>query len=86
MYKRQIPYTANKTSTYEGKNYVLEKVEKPSNGIITTTTKNNVVNVYYTLDADGPGNTPDNVPVSYTHLDVYKRQVQFLVIFLERRI
>ncbi|MCI8743938.1 MAG: DUF11 domain-containing protein, partial [Lachnospiraceae bacterium] len=57
-----IDYTPAQTSSYNGKNYVLETVERPSGGIITTDVTRNIVNIYYTLDADGPDGTPDGTP------------------------
>ncbi len=68
----EIPYDKSGTTTYQEKNYTLEKIEKPSNGIITTDTEKNVVKVYYLLDEKGPDGTPDNIPDQYQITITYK--------------
>ena len=64
----EIPYTDTASVTYNGQNYVLDRVEGAGN-TVTTDADANVVNVYYTLDEVGtdPENpdNPDNVPDRY---------------------
>ena len=64
----EIPYTDTASVTYNGQNYVLDRVEGAGN-TVTTDADANVVNVYYTMDAIGtdPENpdTPDNIPDKY---------------------
>ncbi|OUQ43414.1 hypothetical protein B5E64_14935, partial [Drancourtella sp. An12] len=64
----EIPYTDTASVTYNGQNYVLDRVEGAGN-TVTTDADANVVNVYYTLDEIGtdPENpdNPDNVPDKY---------------------
>ena len=64
----EIPYTDTASVTYNGQNYVLDRVEGAGN-TVTTDADANVVNVYYTMDEVGtdPENpdNPDNVPDRY---------------------
>ena len=64
----EIPYTDTASVTYNGKNYILDRVDGAGN-TVTTDADANVVNVYYTLDEIGtdPENPdhPDNVPDKY---------------------
>ncbi|WP_346342296.1 InlB B-repeat-containing protein, partial [Drancourtella massiliensis] len=64
----EIPYTDTASVTYNGQNYILDRVDGAGN-TVTTDADANVVNVYYTLDEIGtdPENpdNPDNVPDKY---------------------
>ena len=64
----EIPYTDTASVTYNGQNYVLDRVDGEGK-TVTTDADANVVNVYYTLDEVGtdPENpdNPDNVPDKY---------------------
>nr|WP_294463649.1 InlB B-repeat-containing protein [uncultured Sellimonas sp.] len=64
----KIPYTDTASVTYNGQNYILDRVDGAGN-TVTTDADANVVNVYYTLDEIGtdPENPdhPDNVPDKY---------------------
>ena len=69
---KSIPYTAVRTTEYNGKNYMLERIDAPSKGIITPEAKDNVVNVYYTLDEDGENGQPDGTPDKWQIRITYK--------------
>ncbi|MDE6932970.1 MAG: hypothetical protein K2P37_09830, partial [Oscillospiraceae bacterium] len=67
-----IPYDASTPKTYAGRNYMLERID----GIgkkITANSAENVVNIYYTLDAIGPDGGPDGIA------DKYQARVTFVV-------
>jgi uncharacterized repeat protein (TIGR02543 family) len=67
-----IPYDASTPKTYAGQNYMLERID----GIgkkITANSAENVVNIYYTLDAIGPDGGPDGIA------DKYQARVTFVV-------
>ncbi|NCC00379.1 MAG: hypothetical protein EOM34_06825, partial [Clostridia bacterium] len=66
-FNAQIPYDETSPKTFDGKNYILESVEKLSEGIITTDSAKNIINVYYTLDNNGPEEEPDEVPDKIQH-------------------
>ena len=64
VYKDEIPYTANATTTYNDKNYMLKEVLKTGDGTVTLDPAMNIVRVYYVLDDNGPNGGPDEIPDS----------------------
>ena len=65
-FEQTIPYDAPDGKDHGDQHYTLDRVEKKSDGIITAVEDNNVVDVYYALDADNDGK-PDKYQVKVTY-------------------
>ncbi|MCU0081137.1 InlB B-repeat-containing protein [Extibacter muris] len=64
------------TKERDGKNYMLADRSMAYETIISTNEDMNVINVYYVLDNNGPGGTPDGIPDTEEYGIVYNANAQ----------